>query len=321
METGKMTGGVPMVKIDGAKVRNIRESKGLTQLFLATAVGVTTDTISRWENKRYPAIKKENGIKLAEALEVDLDAILEIQEEETSDSSLPVDLEQASQVTDTEPLDEPEKPAGARFTAKMKVSLSVVVLVALLALLGWWFSADEEQVRITAKRILPNHAVAGQPFPVSIAVASNATAAVSLIVRENLPEGTVLLKSVPPYSAYDAKTRELKWLKKIDGSQIFAYLVKIERQSGTAVFSGKIALPKGSERQIDVTGNAEVQMSYFHWADTDADNRISDEEILTVYDEYSEIKDLAVNIDQVEEIWLGSGYTWDSEKQKFNILP
>jgi DNA-binding transcriptional regulator YiaG len=42
-----------MVKIDGSRVRIIRESKGLTQLYIATVVGVTTDTISRWENRRY----------------------------------------------------------------------------------------------------------------------------------------------------------------------------------------------------------------------------------------------------------------------------
>ena len=46
--------------------KEIREKKGLTQLYIATAVGVTTDTISRWENRRYPSIKTENGEKLAE---------------------------------------------------------------------------------------------------------------------------------------------------------------------------------------------------------------------------------------------------------------
>ncbi len=66
-----------MVKIDGAKVKLLREKQGLTQLYIATAVQVTTDTISRWENKRYPSIKKENGLNLAEALGVDLEYLLE----------------------------------------------------------------------------------------------------------------------------------------------------------------------------------------------------------------------------------------------------
>ncbi len=73
-----------MVKVDGAKIKRLREEQGLTQLYLATAVQVTTDTISRWENRRYPSIKKENGIKLAEALNVALEDILE--EEVATDS-------------------------------------------------------------------------------------------------------------------------------------------------------------------------------------------------------------------------------------------
>ena len=42
--------GPAMVKIDGTRVRAIREQKGLTQLYVATVVEVTTDTVSRWEN-------------------------------------------------------------------------------------------------------------------------------------------------------------------------------------------------------------------------------------------------------------------------------
>ena len=57
MTVEMLPGGIQMVKIDGARVRRLREQKGLTQLYVATAVQVTTDTISRWENKRYPSIK------------------------------------------------------------------------------------------------------------------------------------------------------------------------------------------------------------------------------------------------------------------------
>ncbi|HSH14379.1 MAG TPA: helix-turn-helix transcriptional regulator, partial [Desulfurivibrionaceae bacterium] len=75
--TNYIAGGPPMVRIDGAKARRIRENKGLTQLYVATVVQVTTDTISRWENRRYPTIKKENAEKLAEALGVELPALLD----------------------------------------------------------------------------------------------------------------------------------------------------------------------------------------------------------------------------------------------------
>ena len=65
------------VDINGSKIRSLREQNDLTQLYLATVVGVTTDTISRWENRRYPSIKLENARKLADALGVPLEELLE----------------------------------------------------------------------------------------------------------------------------------------------------------------------------------------------------------------------------------------------------
>ena len=44
---------------------------------MAKVVGVTTDTISRWENNRYPSIKRENALRLAEALEASVEEILQ----------------------------------------------------------------------------------------------------------------------------------------------------------------------------------------------------------------------------------------------------
>jgi len=325
MDMSKMTSGVPMVRIDGAKVRNLREAKGLTQLFLATSVGVTTDTISRWENKRYPTIKKENGLKLAEALEVDVAEILECVEQEEVQ---PVAAEEPDAGPDEEPALQPAEEIAAEpplpaspSQSGTKFAVLAALLVVLLFFLGWWLYPGSEQFTITASRLLPRHAVAGKPFPVAVTVASNSTTSLSLIVRENLPKGAVLQSAVPPYSAYDGKTSEVKWLRKIDGSQVFAYMVKVEVQEGSVAFAGKVALPKGAGQQIDVGGDSVVEMSHFHWADADADGRISDEEILMVYDEFSEIKGLAINIDQVEEIWLGSGYVWNAEKERFEVLP
>jgi hypothetical protein len=118
---------------------------------------------------------------------------------------------------------------------------------ALLAFLGWWVYPVSEQFTITASRLLPRHTVAGQPFPVAITVASNSTTPLSLIVRENLPEGAALLSAVPAYSAYEDKAREVKWLRKIDGSQVFAYMVKLKQPEGAAAFTGKVALSRGSD--------------------------------------------------------------------------
>src|SRR5512133_587005 len=61
---------LPTICLDGAAIRRIREEKRLTQLYVAKVVGVTTDTISRWENNRYPTVRRENLYKLGEALDV-----------------------------------------------------------------------------------------------------------------------------------------------------------------------------------------------------------------------------------------------------------
>ena len=96
-------GPAQMVKIDGTQVRRLREAKGLTQLYMATVVGVTTDTISRWENKRYPSIKVENGRKLAEALEVNLEEILEKEEKKPAAATASATIPQARQVKKKQP--------------------------------------------------------------------------------------------------------------------------------------------------------------------------------------------------------------------------
>ncbi|MCI5166768.1 MAG: XRE family transcriptional regulator [Candidatus Electrothrix sp. GM3_4] len=63
------------VTIDGSKIKQIRESKGLTQDYLATVVGVAIRTVSCWENNRSPNIKRENAESVAKALEVPLEDI------------------------------------------------------------------------------------------------------------------------------------------------------------------------------------------------------------------------------------------------------
>jgi hypothetical protein len=215
----------------------------------------------------------------------------------------------------------PAAPAGKKTRPGRAVAAGLLFVLA--ALLGWWLY-PEEPPAFTARRLLPRHAVAGKPFPVSVTVATQTgdpAATLSLILRENLPPGAALVAAVPAYSDFDEKTSEVKWLRKIEGRQVFAYMVKVNQAEGAVSFSGKVALPRTSGHQIEVSGDTGVQMSQFHWADANADGRISDEEILTVYDEFSDIKGLAVNIDQVEEIWLGSGYVWNAEKGKFEVQP
>lgn len=310
-----------MVKIDGTKVRSLREANGLTQLYLATSVSVTTDTISRWENKRYPAIKKENALKLAEALDVELDEILEKDQDElTAD---PVD---EGVVEDAHLLAQPAEPVlekSEKQVSVKKISPFVFAFVAgILSLVWWLYPSSQHPPSIKAGRLLPRLAVPGQPFPVAITVSSGSVVPISLILKEILPAGgSELLATVPPYSAFNSETGEIKWLRKIEGEQVFAYMVKINGAEGIADFDGTVAVHKGPASPINVRGKNRVEMGDFHWADSNGDGRICDEEILVVYDVFSEIQGLGLDVDEVEEIWLGSGYKWNKDKAVFEILP
>ncbi|HKJ64269.1 MAG TPA: hypothetical protein VJ969_02635, partial [Desulfopila sp.] len=64
-----------------------------------------------------------------------------------------------------------------------------------------------------------------------------------------------------------------------------------------------------------------ITLGNHHWADLDADGSISDQEILVVFDYYSDIDDFAVNIEFIEKMWLGSRYSWDEEKNQITIAP
>lgn len=308
------SGRIPMVKIDGAKIRQLRESKGLTQLFLATAVEVTTDTISRWENKRYPTIKRENGVRLAEALEVDLDEILDHSEGEDSQEEPDLDTEdQAGALTAVS--------AATLFRRKsILFALGSASLVFFLFL--WWLFRTPQDMTVSASRVLPVHVIVGQPFPVAVSVSTGTdTMSHTLILKEALPPGAFLVSAVPPNSSAGHE-RSLKWLSKIKEKKTFAYVVRIEGSStASAVFSGTVAVHKAPGEEIKVVGRNRVAIGEFHWADSNGDGVISDEEILTVYDEFSDINGLALDIDQVEEIWLGSGYRWDPEQKTFVIFP
>lgn len=306
-----LPGGIMMVKIDGSKVRRLREQKGLTQLYVATAVQVTTDTISRWENKRYPSVKKENCLKLAEALGVSLDELLEHQDDEEPEA-----------VAD-EPSQEPGEPALPRPSRKMlfiAVGLFLVLIAAAFG--GWYYFLRPAEAIVTARRILPRHCMPGQPFPVIIEIAATPDQPVTLILREILPAKAVLQKTSPSLSAAAGKDRELKWLEKIDGPTRFFYTATITGEPGEVFrFSGDIAVSQDSEKAHSVTGNDTIRTGAHHWADANTDGILSDKEMLTVHDEYSGADKLGIDITKIEKIWQGSGYRWNEKKSTYEILP
>lgn len=300
-----------MVKIDGPKVKNLRESKGLTQLYIATIVEVTTDTISRWENKRYPTVKEENALKLAQALEVELEEILE--KEETASPA-----EEIAETTSYTPV----RKAGSRRTL---LWLLVLVLILLLPFL-WYNFQPTQPVTIFATRILPPHIPAGQPFPVIITVSSKQQGPFSLILKETLPEDCTPLVSSPPFTSYDPKTGTIKWISRTTGEvPTFVYLGQQQSQkagpseSPPLRFNGSVTLRDKNSPETEIAGAQVLSVAGYHWADTNQDNRIEDEEILAAYDTFSALDNINYDWQKLDEIWSGAGYFWDADKQEYVI--
>ena len=305
-----VSGPMSMIKIDGTKIKHLREKQGLTQLYLATAVQVTTDTISRWENRRYPSIKKDNGVKLADALNVSIEDILENSTREESETQI------------NSPS---EKTAKTIKTYGLKKTWPLFLLgITLLAIAGAFLVLglpSSQQVSFKTERIVPKHCTPGQPFPVIIKVTGSVDSSTALIIREFLPEKSSIQKVSPLISSSGIKNHTIKWLKKINSNAVFAYIVSIDEPEGNTIhFGGTAAIGKGAVAPVPIGGDTTSTLSKYHWADTDKNNTISDSEILAVYDQYSDIEGIDTFIDTIEEIWLGSGYKWNSEQSSFEII-
>jgi transcriptional regulator with XRE-family HTH domain len=271
---------------------------------------VTTDTISRWENRRYPSIKKDNGIKLAEALNVSIEDILE--DPSLEEPGTRVDL--APQKTTNK-----QKSYGFKKTwPLLLLGLTLLAITGAFLILGL---PSSQQVSFKTERIVPKHCTPGQPFPVIIKVTGSADSSTALIIREILPEKSSIHKVSPVISSSDIKNHTIKWLKKINASAVFAYIISIDEQEGNTIhFAGTAAIGRDTIDPVPIGGDTTSTLSKYHWADTDKNNTISDSEILAVYDQYSEIDGIDTFIDTIEEIWLGSGYKWNSEQSSFEII-
>lgn len=337
--TKPLAGGVPMVNIDGARIRRLREEKGLTQLYVATVVGVTTDTISRWENRRYPNIKKENALKLAEALETQVADIVDHgQPASPTEPSSPQSSEPPKQ---DEPLPQPPEPEpppalapaapqAASFKARfasfpVPVRLAGFILLALAILVFVrWYGPSEGESQVAAYRIVPEHATPGIPFPVVIEVTTSATRPFSLILKETLPPACIPAQGKPRFVSQASDPPVLKWIDKISGEQaVYSYLAKLQPETEMETahqFSGGVTVRSDDNPSIPISGTDSLQASPFHWADSNSDGRIDDEELLSVYEIYGGIEGLQFGKKLIEEIWTAKGYRWNQETRGYDIL-
>jgi transcriptional regulator with XRE-family HTH domain len=304
-------GAVPMVRIDGGKIRCLRESRGLTQLYLSSVVEVTTDTISRWENRRYQSIKLENAEKLAQALETTLENILD----RNDGNEVPPPLQ-----------DKTGQETGPARLVPLKPLLLLAgggILVLAAILLTFFLPAQQPGAPVIAERMLPPHVPPGQTFPVLIHLHSVTPETVSLIIREMIPTPCTVLGGYPVITSFDRKENSLKWIGRTEpDAPIHAYICQVSRtvsHGEPLVFKGTVTLKENGGDQ-DIRGAKSLTVAPYHWADTNRDYMIDDEEILAVYEQYADMKELDFDRDLIDAIWAGGGYAWDEEK-KFYLVP
>lgn len=304
-----------MVRIDGARVKELRERQGLTQLYMATAVGVTTETISRWENRRYPSIMRENAEKLAEALAVRLPEILETNPEAEGGA--------ASEEPGLQPT--PGKPVlPPRLKRHLAVILMVALVLVILQAVRYYSRSSPPPAKVAASRILPPHVPAAQPFPVLIRVEASEPVSFSLLLKENLPPGCRLVAASPNYTSAGKDGGQVKWVSRLEGEEkVFAYLAEAPAapDNSELVFSGRVLAGPMTGSSPDIGGDDRFRIADFHWADRNRDQRIDDEEILRVYDLFSPLAAFDFNRDLVDEIWAAEGYVWNGEAGRYEVKP
>ncbi|MDH3346960.1 MAG: helix-turn-helix domain-containing protein [Desulfobulbaceae bacterium] len=324
-EIGLLIGNNTMVRINGAGVKSLRESKGLTQLYLATVIGVTTDTISRWENNKYPAIKLENAEKLALALEVEIESFLnpvtELQED-LGENKKSQDQESAVDVMPAVGSDIESQVIAALHSKVLWLVLGVIILVFSFVSIQL-FNGVEQKVGILAERVVPPHVPAGQSFPVLVRVDLGDLSRVSVILREFLPGRCSVLCTMPVATILPGLEGELKWIRQVEGGKaIFVYTLQSPdniKQNEKLLFSGSLVLQKTGGDGVKVDGDTVIRVDSYHWADTNRDSKIDDEEILAVYDLYGEQPAIEFNRDLIDDIWAADGYSWDEEKKTYKI--
>jgi len=290
----------PMVCLDGGRVRAIREKQKLTQLYVAKVVGVTTDTISRWENNRYPSIKKENVLRLSEALEVPVEDLLKSDDESGTE--------------------EDEPSSEAKSSRKWLLVVVFFIAMALGALL--LFKGRKMTVpAIHAVRILPAYAAPGSIIPVQIHLEAEESMK-GFILREHFPPGWKLIEASPPASSLDNEKGAARWIVRTgDNRKNLVYLIRVassETLAAKADFSGDI-VANADDRQTptSIQGQTSVEVGPVQWADLNGDQIVDDSEILRAYDMVEEMTGVHLDWEIVDSIWDAGSYRWDEKTKEF----
>jgi len=287
----------PTVNIDGNAIRNIREINKLTQLYVAKVVGVTTDTISRWENNRYPSIKRENALRLAEALETDVGNILQPQD-----------------------ADSPGAPIAEKIQASWVVPV-IALLVLLIAGGLLMIGRQPTQKRVLGQRVLPIFAAPGAVIPVWINI-DPIMLRKGYIIREKFPSGWKLIEASPPPSSLDNVEGVARWIVKPGEDRLkVAYLINVsskETMGDNQNFFGEIvAKDDVQSTPAQIGGFVSITVAPYVWADINGDKIIDDSEMLQASDAFDEMQGVHLEWNTLERIWDAGDYLWDRQKQDF----
>ena len=308
----------PTVCLDGAAVRRIREEKRLTQLYVAKVVGVTTDTISRWENNRYPTVRRENLFKLAEALESSAHLLVK------ADVFAEEGVEEGDHAEAVAPL-LPQKTARR---ARPFFYLGMTVL--LLGALGFIFyrllnlSADNLSAHppdFTASRTLPSYAAPGMIIPVRLHLNVD-DATKRYIIREHFPPGWEVIEASPPASSIDNQDGMARWIvKQGEKSLLIVYLIRVDALSPLGMiarFRGEIIANLDEKNQsIASVGETEMKVAPFNWADLNGDSTIDDAEMLEASLAFEELEGVHLDWKDLESLWDAGQYRFDPAGRRF----
>ena len=146
-------------------------------------------------------------------------------------------------------------------------------------------------------------------------------------MKETLPADCEPIISAPPFNGIDKKTGSLKWIARTTGQvTTFVYLAKKNisdsstPKEGSLRFKGSVTFRDKKSPETPIAGSLVLALADYHWADANRDNRIEDTEILAVYDTFSGLDNVEYDWQEIDDIWSGEGYQWDSNKQEYVIL-
>ena len=308
----------PTVCLDGPAVRRIREEKRLTQLYVAKVVGVTTDTISRWENNRYPTVRRENLFKLAEALESPAEILIKA---DLLVGECVAEEECVETVASVVPL---ERAFRARFF--LYLGGTVLLLGGLGFLVYRWLNPTFSPFSIpsgnfTASRILPRYAAPGMIIPVRLRLNVD-DATKRYIIREHFPPGWEVIEASPPASSIDNQDGMARWIvKQGEERSLIVYLVRVDARSPLGMiarFRGEIVANFDEKNQsISSVGETEMRVGPYNWSDLDGDSSIDDAEMLEASLAFEELEGVHLDWQDLERLWDAGHYRFDPVGRRF----